>query len=62
MKHSNHLIGFPKLAIGESGDFCGFQVTRISFKLYTYSGNPRLQYSKAAIISIVDTRPINRRN
>ncbi len=53
---------FPKIKIGESADFCGFQVTRVSFALYTYSGNPRLKYRKAAIIANVDHRPINRRD
>lgn len=61
MIHTNHLTPFPKLAIGQSGEYCGFQVTRVSAKRYTYSGNPRLQYPKAAIVSLVDTRPINRR-
>ena len=53
---------FPKIKIGESADFCGFQVTRVSFALYTYSGNPRLKYRKAALLSIVDHRPVNRRD
>lgn len=50
------LQAFPKLAVGETGDFEGHAVTRVTCQLYRYASSP-LRYSKANMIHLMLNKP-----